>query len=305
MPRRRSTATRCRHHLFFSVGGHRSGGVRMSTSIETFADSDRLVAAAGERLIDVVDAAITERGRALIVLTGGGNGNRLMRYLAGESARIAWTKVHLFWGDDRYVTEDDDERNEKQARGELLDHVDIPARNVHAMPAADGEFGNDIAAAALAYEQILAANAEPGDPAPNFDVHLLGVGPEGHINSLFPDTPAVREASRMVVGGREEGRGGARARGWPQAGVDTGGRRYRQRAHGLVPRHRGRRRVALLARPPLSLRVGVTARVVLLLSDGAGQHGVPDRRSAVVVPIWPVHTHQMGIRPRRGPRPTY
>jgi 6-phosphogluconolactonase len=170
-----------------------------NTSIETFDDSDRLVAAAGERLIDVVDAAIAARGRALVALTGGGNGNRLMRFLAAESARIDWTKVHLFWGDDRYVTEDDNERNEKQAREELLNHVDIPARNVHAMPAADGEFGSDISAAALAYEQILAANAEPGDPAPNFDVHLLGVGPEGHINSLFPDTPAVRETSRMVV----------------------------------------------------------------------------------------------------------
>jgi 6-phosphogluconolactonase len=171
----------------------------MSASVETFDDSDRLVAAAGERLIEVVDAAIAARGRALVVLTGGGNGNRLMRFLAGESARIDWAKVHLFWGDDRYVTEDDDERNEKQAHEELLAHIDIPARNVHAMPAADGEFGGDIAAAALAYEQILAANAEPGDPAPSFDVHLLGVGPEGHINSLFPDTPAVRETSRMVV----------------------------------------------------------------------------------------------------------
>jgi 6-phosphogluconolactonase len=171
----------------------------MSASVETFDDSDRLVAAAGERLIEVVNAAIAARGRALVVLTGGGNGNRLMRFLAGESARIDWAKVHLFWGDDRYVTEDDDERNEKQAREELLAHIDIPARNVHAMPAADGEFGGDIAAAALAYEQILAANAEPGDPAPSFDVHLLGVGPEGHINSLFPDTPAVRETSRMVV----------------------------------------------------------------------------------------------------------
>jgi 6-phosphogluconolactonase len=171
----------------------------VSTSVETFADSDRLVAAAGERLIDVVDAAIAARGRALVVLTGGGNGNRLMRFLTAESARIDWAKVHLFFGDDRYVTEDDDERNEKQAREELLNHVDIPASNVHAMPAADSEFGDDIAAAALAYEQILAANAEPGEPAPNFDVHLLGVGPEGHINSLFPDTPAVRETSRMVV----------------------------------------------------------------------------------------------------------
>jgi 6-phosphogluconolactonase len=171
----------------------------MSTSVEKFDDGDALVAAAGERLIDVVGAAIAARGQAQIVLTGGGNGNKLLGFLAAQTGRIDWTKVHLFWGDERYVTEDDDERNDKQAREALLDHVDIPARNVHAMPAADGEFGNDLAAAALAYEQVLAANAGPGDSAPNFDIHLLGVGPEGHINSLFPDTPAVRETTRLVV----------------------------------------------------------------------------------------------------------
>ena len=171
----------------------------MSISIERFDDGDALVAAAGERLIGVIEDAIAARGKALVVLTGGGNGNRLMRFLATHAGRVDWAKVHVFWGDERYVTEGDDERNEKQAREALLDHVDIPARNVHAMAAADGEFGNDIAAAALAYEQVLAANAEPGDPAPDFDVHLLGVGPEGHINSLFPDTPAVRETTRLVV----------------------------------------------------------------------------------------------------------
>jgi 6-phosphogluconolactonase len=172
----------------------------MSRVVEKFPDSDALAAAAGERLIGVIDAAAAARGRALIVLTGGGNGNRLLQYLGRHGQRIDWTKVHLFWGDERYVAEDDDERNDKQAREALLEHVDIPARNVHAMPASDGEFGSDLAAAALAYEQLLAANAEPGEAAPNFDVHLLGVGPEGHINSLFPDTPAVRESNRLVVG---------------------------------------------------------------------------------------------------------
>ncbi len=171
----------------------------MSIDVETYPDSGLLVEAAGNRLIDTIQTAVVARGQALIVLTGGGNGIALLQYLATHGQQIDWSKVHLFWGDDRYVPEDDDERNYKQARAALLDHIDIPSSNVHAMPASDGEFGADLAAAALAYEQVLAANAEPGYPTPNFDVHLLGMGPEGHINSLFPDTPAVRETTRMVV----------------------------------------------------------------------------------------------------------
>jgi 6-phosphogluconolactonase len=171
----------------------------MSTSVHTYADPAALVAAAGERLAEEIESLIDFRGRAQIVLTGGGTGIGILSKLA-DSDRIDWSKVHLFWGDDRYVPEDDDERNYKQAREALLDRVGIPAANVHAMPASDGEFGDDLDAAALAYEHVLAANAEPGEPTPYFDVHLLGMGGEGHINSLFPHTPAVREADRMVVG---------------------------------------------------------------------------------------------------------
>jgi 6-phosphogluconolactonase len=172
----------------------------MSTVVEIFPDSDTLVEAAGRRLVGTIQNAVAARGRALIVLTGGGNGTGLLRYLGSHAQQIDWSKVHLFWGDDRYVPDDDDERNEKQAREALLDHVDIPSSQVHPMAASDGEFGNDLGAAALAYEHLLAANAESGERVPNFDVHLLGMGPEGHINSLFPDTPAVLETTRMVVG---------------------------------------------------------------------------------------------------------
>jgi 6-phosphogluconolactonase len=117
-----------------------------------------------------------------------------------NGGNIDWSKVRMFWGDERYVPEDDDDRNEKQAREALLNHIDIPAANILAMPASDGEFGDDLDAAALAYEHVLAANAGDGEPSPAFDVHLLGMGPEGHVNSLFPHTPAVREISRLVVG---------------------------------------------------------------------------------------------------------
>jgi 6-phosphogluconolactonase len=171
----------------------------MSNVIEIFPDSETLVDAAGARLVDVISTAVAARGRALIVLTGGGNGNGLLKYLTHHAQDVDWSKVHLFWGDERYVPEDDDERNEKQAREALLDHIDIPPSQVHPMAASDGEFGTDLAAAALSYEQLLAANAESGAQVPNFDVHLLGMGPEGHINSLFPDTPAVLETTRMVV----------------------------------------------------------------------------------------------------------
>ena len=171
----------------------------MSPIVEVFPDSDALVEAAGGRLVKTIQAAVAARGRALIVLTGGGNGIGLLKYLGTQGQQIDWSTVHLFWGDERYVPQDDDERNEKQAREALLDHIDIPPSQVHPMAASDGEFGNDLAAAALAYEQLLAANAPPSEPVPNFDVHLLGMGPEGHINSLFPDTPAVLETTRMVV----------------------------------------------------------------------------------------------------------
>ena len=167
--------------------------------VETYADSAELATAAGARLVGAITSALATRGRAFIVLTGGGTGIALLRHVADYGVDIDWSAVHLFWGDDRYVAHDDDERNDKQVRDALLERIVIPAGNVHAMAAADGDFGADIHAAALAYERVLADVADDGEPTPEFDVHLLGMGGEGHINSLFPDTAAVREQSRLVI----------------------------------------------------------------------------------------------------------
>ncbi len=170
----------------------------MTAIVETYSGTAALVAAAGDRLVAAIADAIAERGQATVVLTGGGTGIGLLKRVGERSDEVDWEKVHIYWGDDRFVHADDDERNDKQAREALLDHVDIPELNVHAMPASDGEFGNDLEAAAQGYAQLLAATLDA--PEPEFDVHLLGMGGEGHINSLFPDTAAVREADRLVVG---------------------------------------------------------------------------------------------------------
>jgi 6-phosphogluconolactonase len=172
----------------------------MTRIVETYPDTETLVTAVGDRLVDAITSAIATRGQAFIVLTGGGTGIGLLKHVGAHDEAIDWSKVHIFWGDDRFVPADDAERNDKQAREALLDHVDIPAGNVHPMAASDGEFGDDLDAAALAYEGVLATTAEPGEPTPAFDVHLLGMGGEGHINSLFPHTPAVAETTRLVVG---------------------------------------------------------------------------------------------------------
>lgn len=170
----------------------------MTTEVEVFPDAAALVAAAGDRLAEAIGAAIAERGRAMIVLTGGGTGIALLERLGTHP--VDWSRVELFWGDDRYVDHDDADRNDKQAREALLNRIAIPEGNIHPMPAADGAFGDDLDAAAAAYAATLADCAESGSPTPDFDVHLLGMGGEGHVNSLFPHTAAVRETERMVVG---------------------------------------------------------------------------------------------------------
>ncbi|MCP3802309.1 6-phosphogluconolactonase [Allokutzneria sp. A3M-2-11 16] len=162
-----------------------------------------LAAAAAARLVTRLVDAQTARGTASVVLTGGGTGIAVLEQLRELPARDAvdWSRVDMYWGDERFLPAGDPERNETQARAALLDHLPVDPERVHVMEPSDGRFGDDPEAAAADYAEVLARAARPEDhgPVPTFDVCMLGVGGEGHVASVFPASPAVYETERTVV----------------------------------------------------------------------------------------------------------
>ncbi|MTD55881.1 6-phosphogluconolactonase [Amycolatopsis pithecellobii] len=171
--------------------------------VVVYANPDLLAAAVAARLVTRLVDLQAAKGSASLALTGGSTGIAVLEQLHQSPARDAvdWSRLDLYWGDERFVPADDDERNEKQAREALLDHVPIDPKRVHAMAASDGEFGDDPDTAAEAYARVLAAHALPENhgTVPGFDITLLGLGGEGHTASVFPESPAVYETERSVV----------------------------------------------------------------------------------------------------------
>jgi len=170
---------------------------QVNAKVIEVSDSIALAKAAAERVM----ARIAANGdRVAICLTGGSSPKQLYQLLATDAfrSRIPWDRVHWFIGDERFVPADDPLNNMGMARQIFLDRR-APASNIHPIPTDTA----DPDKAARRYENELqrfygAARLDPARPL--FDVVLMGVGPDGHTASLFPDYPAIEETGRWVVG---------------------------------------------------------------------------------------------------------
>lgn len=156
-----------------------------------------LFQAAAEEVIRAATEAVAQRGRFTIALSGGSTPRNLYTLLAANAgASLPWAQMFFFWGDERHVPPEDPDSNYRMAKEALLSKVPIPAANIFPVPAENP----DASAAADSYEQTLRKFFEvaPGE-FPRFDLILLGIGSDGHTASLFPETAALQETSRLVV----------------------------------------------------------------------------------------------------------
>lgn len=166
-----------------------------SADVRRHADADALAEAVAEALIARLSEIQAEGRVPSVALTGGGISRLVHRKLASSmnGFDVDWDEVDFWWGDERYVDSHDEERNAGQARRDLLDHVDVDPARVHEVPGL--ESGLSIDEAAEAYSATIRAQGNG-----SFDVLFLGIGPDGHVASLFPGHGVLAVDDRVAVG---------------------------------------------------------------------------------------------------------
>jgi len=172
----------------------------MKKIVEVLPDKEALIKRSLELVLSKLNAAIGSNGRATIALAGGGTPKPLYEALATQN--LPWDKIHVFWGDERYVLADHPDSNQGMARSAWLDKIDIPAANIHPMPTT----GTSPAADAQKHEaELQDFFGTPTGTFPAFDIILLGIGDDAHTASLFPQTDALQVQDRLVTVGNKDG----------------------------------------------------------------------------------------------------
>ncbi len=169
----------------------------MSPRIEVLDDGDALARAVAGELLARLEAAQSDGGVPHLGLTGGTIAERIHAALGelGPGSAVDWSRVVVWWGDERFVPHDSDDRNAREARWSFLDRVGVPDEHVHEVPASDG--ADSVASAAEAASAYASQMREHG--AGSFEVLMLGLGPDGHCASLFPGHPALDVDDRIAV----------------------------------------------------------------------------------------------------------
>ncbi|MGA8762804.1 MAG: 6-phosphogluconolactonase [Candidatus Sulfotelmatobacter sp.] len=169
----------------------------LSTEVRKLTTPQDLFQAAAEEIVRTANAAVAERGRFTIALSGGSTPRNLYTLLATNArTTLPWEQTFFFWSDERHVPPDNSESNYHMAEEAMLAKIPVLPGNVFRVPAENP----DAAAAAEAYEQTLRKFFAPkASEVPRFDLILLGMGPDGHTASLFPETVALQEESHLVV----------------------------------------------------------------------------------------------------------
>jgi 6-phosphogluconolactonase len=165
--------------------------------LRVYASAEGVAQAAAELFVRTSQGAIRKRGRFAVALSGGSTPKRTYELLAKPefSRSVDWNRVHLFWGDERYVAHDDPSSNFRMTREALLSSIAIPAENIHAVPT---EL-TPPEAAASAYEAEIRRVIGETPTLPRFDLIYLGLGTNGHTASLFPHSPILKEQARLVA----------------------------------------------------------------------------------------------------------
>jgi 6-phosphogluconolactonase len=170
-------------------------------SVLVHRDQEVLAKAVAARLVTRLVDVQSARGGAHIVLTGGGVGTAVLAEVAATPAHDAvdWDHLDIWWGDERYLPSGHEERNETGARAALLDRVHVDDKRVHPMPSTDQGETPEEAAERYAAELRAATHPDDHGEVPSFDVLMLGLGPDGHVASLFPGMPALYERRPVVA----------------------------------------------------------------------------------------------------------